>query len=154
MAFEKEDCVYCQIVKKTKPSHIIWEDDEFVAFLSIFPNTEGQTTIASKEHYSGYAFEHSEAILCKLLIAAKSVIRLLEEKLHVNRVAFVLEGVGINHLHAKLFPLHGAPPPEKWTPAVAHIDQFFNKYEGYISTHDYVRAEEKDLERIVRKITQ
>jgi diadenosine tetraphosphate (Ap4A) HIT family hydrolase len=39
------DCVFCKIVAGEAPSHKLWEDADHLAFLSIFPNTEGTTVI-------------------------------------------------------------------------------------------------------------
>ncbi|MSS74432.1 diadenosine tetraphosphate hydrolase, partial [Candidatus Pacearchaeota archaeon] len=40
MAYQ-ENCIFCKIVKGESPSHKLWEDSKHIAFLSIFPNTEG-----------------------------------------------------------------------------------------------------------------
>lgn len=36
-----EDCIFCRIARKEQQAYVIKEDDEHIAFLSIFPNTEG-----------------------------------------------------------------------------------------------------------------
>ena len=41
------------------------------------------------------------------MAAAKKVAKILERGLSVKRVAMVMEGMGINHAHIKLYPLHG-----------------------------------------------
>ncbi|MEK9173928.1 MAG: HIT family protein, partial [Patescibacteria group bacterium] len=43
-----ESCIFCKIVAKEVPSHVVWEDESHVAFLSIFPNTEGVTVVIPK----------------------------------------------------------------------------------------------------------
>jgi diadenosine tetraphosphate (Ap4A) HIT family hydrolase len=45
------DCIFCSIVRKTSPAHILWEDDNHMAFLSIFPNTPGFSVVIPKRHY-------------------------------------------------------------------------------------------------------
>ncbi|EKE18545.1 MAG: hypothetical protein ACD_9C00301G0007, partial [uncultured bacterium] len=50
-------CVFCEIVSGNMPCHKVWEDENFLAFLSIFPNTEGVTVIIPKKHYSSYVFD-------------------------------------------------------------------------------------------------
>ncbi len=148
-----DECVFCQIAQGKKPCHKIWENEQFLSFLSIFPNTEGFSLVIPKKHYPAYAFDVSDEILTKLILASKEVVRVLEEKLEsVDKVAFILEGVGIDHLHAKLFPMHHTAEIKKWEPVIAHIDKYFDKYEGYVSSHDYVREEDKKLEKLARKI--
>lgn len=36
-------CIFCQIVEGKAPCHKVWEDEHHLAFLSIFPNTDGFT---------------------------------------------------------------------------------------------------------------
>ena len=102
------DCVFCDIVKGRVPCHKIWENDEHLAFLSIFPNTKGFSVVITKEHFSSYAFGQEDQILTKLILATKSVALLLDESLDgVGRTGMFFEGYGIDHLHSKLFPMHG-----------------------------------------------
>jgi len=148
-----EECIFCQIIEGSKPCHKIWEDEEHIAFLSIFPNTEGFSIVTPKVHHSSYAFDLPDEVLTKLVIAAKNVGKLIDSKLDdVGRTGLIFEGFGVNHVHAKLFPMHGTASLAKWEPIIAHIDKHFEKYEGYISSHDYVRADDRQLEKLARKI--
>ncbi len=77
---------------------------------------------------------------------------MLDERLDdVGRTGMIFEGFGVNHMHAKLFPMHGTKNDE-WKQRVSHIDKFFDKYEGYISSHDYSRADDEWLTRVANKI--
>ncbi len=148
-----DECVFCSIVEGNAPSHTIWENEEFLAFLSIFPNTEGFSVVIPKKHYPSYAFDLPDEILIKLTLAARETAKLLDEKLDdVGRTAMIFEGFGVDHAHAKLFPMHGTASIPKWKPIVSFQDQYFEKYPGYISSHDYIRADDKDLEKLARKI--
>ncbi|EAA8104124.1 HIT family protein, partial [Salmonella enterica] len=44
-------CIFCQIVEGKAPCHKVWEDEHHLAFLSIFPNTDGFTVVIPKKHY-------------------------------------------------------------------------------------------------------
>lgn len=146
------DCIFCKIVAGELPAHKIWEDELHLAFLSIFPNTEGVTVVITKEHFPSYAFDLSDEVLTGLMLATKKVAKLLDAKLEdVGRSALVFEGFGVDHIHAKLFPMHGTNIPE-WRPIESKIDKYFEKYEGYISSHDYKRADDAELEKLAEKI--
>jgi len=148
-------CIFCEIVAGYAPSHVVWEDSAHLAFLSIFPNTPGFTVIATKHHYQSYAFSESDQVLAKLVIASKQVGLLLDRAFQdVARTGFILEGFGVDHLHAKLFPMHGTAPMETWKPIRSKVDKFFTHYEGYLSSHDYSRADDLDLTAIAAKIRQ
>ena len=66
-------CVFCEIVKGNTPAFKVWEDDKHLAFLTIFPNTEGTTVVIPKEHYASYAFDLPDEVLTELIIASKKV---------------------------------------------------------------------------------
>jgi len=146
------DCIFCKIVSGESPSYKVWEDDNYLAFLSIFPNTEGTTVIIPKQHYDSYPFDLPDNILSDLMIATKKVAKLLDSKLgDVGRTAMVFEGFGVDHVHAKLFPMHGTKMKE-WRPIESKVDKYFDKYEGYISSHDYKRADDDSLATLAKKI--
>lgn len=147
-----EDCIFCKIVKGEAPSYKVWEDEKHIAFLTIFPNTEGFTVVITKEHYDSYAFDLPDQILTDLVLATKKVGKLLDEKLDdVGRTGMIFEGFGVNHIHAKLFPMHGTKG-QVWKEHVGRPNKFFDTYEGYISSHDYNRADDEWLKNIADKI--
>lgn len=45
------NCVFCKIVKGEIPSHTVFEDKNFLAFLDINPTSAGHTQVIPKEHY-------------------------------------------------------------------------------------------------------
>lgn len=148
------DCIFCKIVRGEAPSHQIWESDMHLAFLSIFPNTPGVTVVIPKAHYPSYAFDLPDAVLTELMLATKKVAKLLDAKLtDVGRCAMVFEGFGVDHVHAKLFPMHGTNIPE-WKPIESgdYKKTFFEKYPGYISSHDAGRAPDEELAKLAEKI--
>lgn len=143
------ECIFCKIVAGEVPSHKIWEDERHVAFLSIFPNTEGVSVVIPKKHYSSYAFDLPENVFVDLVLAAKKVGKLLDSKLaDVGRTAMVFEGFGVDHVHAKLFPMHGTADMGEWKPLNSNIETYFDTYQGYISSHDSVRADDAALEKL------
>ncbi len=150
-----QDCLFCKIAAGEIPCHKIWEDEKHLAFLSIFPNTEGFSVVIPKKHYSSYAFDLSDQVLQDLIVAAKKVGKLLDEKLEdVGRTGLIFEGFGVDHVHAKLFPMHGTADLKEWKPVETKIDKYFNTYPGYLSSHDYKRADDKKLAELAKKIRE
>ena len=45
------NCIFCMIVKREIPAEVVYEDDDFLAFLDIHPQSPGHTQVISKEHY-------------------------------------------------------------------------------------------------------
>ena len=46
-----DNCIFCKIVKKEIPTEIVYEDENFLAFLDINPLSPGHTQIIPKKHY-------------------------------------------------------------------------------------------------------
>lgn len=40
-------CVFCEIIKRKSPAHIVYENDEFISFLDIEPINEGHVLIVT-----------------------------------------------------------------------------------------------------------
>lgn len=144
----REKCIFCQICGGSLLSYKVWESESYLAFLSIFPNTDGITVVVPKKHLSSYVFDHSMEEIAELMAAAKAVAKILVEKFNtVARVGLVFEGFGVDHLHAKLFPLHGTKG--EWRPISSKIDTKFELYPGYISTHDAARESDEKLNAVL-----
>lgn len=147
-----DDCIFCKIVAGTAPAHKIWENEKFIAFLSIFPNTPGFTVIASKKHLPSYFAENNDQDLSDLILATKQVAKLIDGAFEdVGRTGLIAEGFGVDHLHFKLFPMHGTKD-DNWKQHSSHIPIVFDKYEGYVSSHNGPKASDEDLAAIAKKI--
>jgi histidine triad (HIT) family protein len=147
------DCIFCKMIAGEIPCHKIWENETHMAILSIFPNTEGFSVVITKDHYPSYAFDAPEEVLQGLVSAAKQVGKLLDAKLpDVGRTAMILEGFGVDHLHAKLFPMHGTAGDE-WQQHMSNVNKYFWTYEGYVSSHDYERADNEKLAELAKRIS-
>jgi histidine triad (HIT) family protein len=46
-----EDCIFCKIVNGSIPAHKVYEDDNFIAFLDINPQSPGHCQVIPKKHY-------------------------------------------------------------------------------------------------------
>lgn len=152
----KPDCLFCQIGKGEIPCHKLWEDEKHIAFLSIFPNTEGFTVVATKDHYPSYAFENTDEVLAGLVLATKKVANLITNAYEdVGRVGMFFEGFGVDHLHSKLFPMHGTGDMEAWKMIESRgkiPPTYFETYPGYLSSHEGERMDDTKLAQIAEKI--
>jgi len=144
------DCIFCKIVRGEIDSAKVWEDDEFLAVLDVNPNTRGMTLILTKNHFDSYAFNMPDEIYQKFMLASKKVARLLEVGLDAKRVAMVMEGMGVNHAHIKLYPMHGLEKEfkEMWTKEKV----FFDIYPGYITTQLGPQATLEELKKLAGEI--
>lgn len=88
-----ESCLFCDIVEGKKFGAKIYEDENVVAILDKFPNTEGMALVLPKEHHDSYVFDMPDQQYMAYLSSTKKVAKLLEEALNVERVAMVMEGM-------------------------------------------------------------
>jgi histidine triad (HIT) family protein len=143
----KNDCLFCKIVSGEIPSWNIFQSEHHLAFLTPFPNTPGFTVVIPREHLPSAIFSLDEKEYPALLNAAKEVAHLLERGLSCKRVGMIAEGMGIDHAHIKLIPMHGIPDGS-WQPILSNDPQFRETYEGYLTTHDGPRMPDEELSNI------
>jgi histidine triad (HIT) family protein len=150
----ENSCIFCQIVASTIPAHKIWESKTHLGFLSIFPNTEGFTVVIPKEHLGSNPFEQTDEILHGLISATKQVANILVEFFpDVSRCGMFFEGFGVDHLHSKLYPMHGTGDLSSWKNIESGpIDTYFETYPGYLSSHDSHRAADDKLVELAKSI--
>ncbi len=152
---EKCECVFCKIVAGEIPSHIIWEDEDCIAFLSIFPNTQGVTVVALKSHFTSYVFDLPKEQYRKLMRASQVVAHHLDTFFpNVGRTGMIVEGFGVDHAHTKLVPMHGTGNMCEWKPILFEDTKFFTTYEGYLSSHDGPRVDDAELAKLASAISR
>lgn len=99
--------IFTKIVQREIPAHIIYEDDDFIAFLDIFPSHRGQTLVVPKEEVSSRFSTVDTDLLQRAIGVAQSVAKKIEERLpDIERCILVIEGLEIDHLHIKLYPVN------------------------------------------------
>lgn len=146
------DTIFDKIVSGEMNAYRVWEDANYLAFLTPFANTPGQTVVIPKTNQSDYAFSLEPEQLTGLMLAVQKVAKLLEKAFGVSKVAMVFEGEGVPYVHAKLYPMHGKlgegsghEAPQK---------QFYAEYPGYISTVEGPQMSDEELTKIQQKIVE
>lgn len=144
--------IFDQIVSGEMKSWKVWENDEFLAFLTPFPNTPGFTVLIPKQNPGDYVFSLDDDLYDRFLQATKTVAKLLEKAFDTSRVALVFEGTGVAHVHAKLIPLHGKLADETgvWSPH----KEFNEEYQGWITTAEGPKMSDEQLDEIQKKIME
>ncbi|MDE1861199.1 MAG: HIT domain-containing protein [Candidatus Micrarchaeota archaeon] len=147
-----EDCIFCRIVEGKIEAVRIWEDSKHIAILDRNPNVEGQALVITKKHFDSYAFEMPDKDYGDLMRASKDVAKLLDRSFKVHRTAMVMEGLGINHIHIKLYPIHGLS--SKFSETWPNDRVYFEKYEGYISTKLGPQKSIEELRKTAERIAK
>ena len=146
-----EGCLFCRIVAGTEPSFTVWEDDRHVAFLTPFPNSRGFTVLATRAHRPSYVLSLDEPEYVALFLAARTLGACIDRALGTRRTGLVAEGMGIDHAHVKLIPMHGIPDGP-WQPILSAEPQSYETYPGYLSTHDGPLVDDEQLREVAALI--
>lgn len=147
-----ENCIFCKIVKREIPSVKIWEDEKHLAILDGSPNVKGMTLILTKKHFDSYAFDMPDNEYKEFMAAAQKVAKILDKKLKVQRTALVMEGLGVNHVHLKLYPIYGLD--EKFKEIWAKDKVYFERYPGYITTQLGPQKTIEEREKVAKEIRE
>lgn len=121
-----------------------------MAFLTPFPNTAGQTVVDPKKNLGDDAFELTDVQYQAFLAAAKKAANLLKKALKVSRVAMVIEGTGVPHVHAKLYPLHG--DLASCTKTAPSHQEFYPEYVGYLTTVEGPKMSDEELDKMQKMV--
>ena len=145
-----KDCIFCKIIKGELPKVTLCEDKKHIAIMDLNPNTEGVTLVLTKKHFDSDSTDMPNNDYSELMLYVKKVAKILEKGLKVKRVAIVMEGLGVNHVHIKLYPIHGLN--EKFVEIWANDKIYFDKYTGYISTQLGPELSIEERQKVVDKI--
>lgn len=101
-----DNCIFCKIVNGTIPSFKVWEDKNYLAFLSIAPIKPGHTLLIPKMH-SEYIFEMEDEQLAGLIKAGKPVAKKLKAAMNpkTGKIGVMVAGLEIPHTHIHLIPM-------------------------------------------------
>ena len=101
-----DDCIFCKIIKGDIPSFKVFENDNFLAFLSIAPIKPGHTLVIPKKH-SEYIFDMEDTELSGLMAASKPVAKILQDKLQpkTGKIGIMVAGIEVAHTHLHLIPM-------------------------------------------------
>jgi histidine triad (HIT) family protein len=96
-----ETCIFCKIIAREIPSHIVYEDDNFLAFLDIHPQSPGHTQVIPKKHYR-WVWDHEDAgtyfeVVKKIALAQRKAFA-------TDFILSKVVGDEVPHAHIWVFP--------------------------------------------------
>lgn len=99
-----EDCIFCKIVAGEIPASKIYEDEDFLAFLTINPTREGHTLVVPKKHVS-YVVEMTNDDYLKMMKVVKTLTNKINDLLKPERMGMQVIGYDVAHTHVHIVPL-------------------------------------------------
>ena len=105
---DTRQCVFCNIIAKSIPSYIVYEDTMWIAFLDIVPITKGHTLLVPKVHCKDlydFDLQYSESLVRNLQLVSKALTKTLPlEGIQVLQNNGSGAGQMIFHIHWHIIP--------------------------------------------------
>ncbi len=97
--------IFTKIIKGEIPSHKIYEDENYFAFLDINPLVPGHTIVVPKKEID-YIFDLDNNTLGGLLVFAQPIAKALEKSFPCRRIGIEVIGLEVPHAHVHLLPIN------------------------------------------------
>jgi histidine triad (HIT) family protein len=98
---DMENCIFCKIIRKEIPAHIVYEDNNFLAFLDINPQSPGHTLVIPKNHERWvWDTEPSE----KYFAVARKIALAQRKAFGQEAICSKVMGDEVPHAHIWVFP--------------------------------------------------
>ena len=97
--------IFTKIINGEIPSYKIAEDDNFIAFLDVFPIAKGHTLVVPKVEID-YIFDLDDETIAGMHVFAKKVAKALEKVVPCKRIGTMVAGLEVPHAHLHLIPMN------------------------------------------------
>ena len=97
--------IFTKIINGEIPSYKVAEDENYYAFLDIFPLAKGHTLVVPKKEVD-YIFDLDDETYKGLWTFAKNVALGVEKAISCERVGIAVLGLDVPHAHIHLLPLN------------------------------------------------
>jgi histidine triad (HIT) family protein len=97
--------IFTKIINREIPGYIVAENDNFIAFLDVNPNTKGHTLCVPKKEVNKL-FDLDEATYNGLMQFSRKVAVALEKVIPCKRIGMSVIGLEVPHVHVHLIPLN------------------------------------------------
>ena len=96
--------IFSKIVNGEIPAYKVAEDENYLAFLDIFPVAKGHTLVIPKKEVD-YIFDLEDNLYAGLQLFAKKVAVGLKKAIPCEKVGVLVLGLEVPHAHIHLIPM-------------------------------------------------
>jgi histidine triad (HIT) family protein len=97
--------IFTKIINDEIPSYKIAENENFIAFLDVFPIQKGHVLVVPKVEIDK-AFDLDDTTLSQWLVFAKPIAKAIEKSFDCNRCGITVIGLEVPHAHMHLVPIN------------------------------------------------
>lgn len=113
MDFNMLDCLFCKIVNGEIPSTKVYEDENFLGFLDIYPVVKGHVLLIPKHHVEWMQDDTDENIE-KIFVLAKKLMSKIKTNLACDFVQISIVGEDVPHFHIHFIPRFKTDNMPRW----------------------------------------
>ena len=97
--------IFSKIIAGDIPCYKIAENDDFIAFLDVFPLKKGHTLVVPKKEVD-YIFDLDQETYSGLMNFSKQVAVAIKQAVPCNRISVGVFGLEVPHAHVHLIPMN------------------------------------------------
>ena len=97
--------IFSKIITGEIPCYKIAENEDFLAFLDVFPLKKGHTLVVPKKEVD-YVFDLDHETYLGLMDFSKHVAVAVKQAIPCNRLAVTIFGLEVPHAHVHLIPMN------------------------------------------------
>lgn len=127
--------IFSKIIAGEIPCYKIAENEQFFAFLDIFPLVKGHVLVIPKVE-TDHFFDLSPEILSGMLVFAQPIAKAIEKVFPCNRCGISVVGLEVPHAHMHLIPINSAD------------DLNFTRAKLQLSKEEFIQAQEAIVEQL------
>lgn len=127
--------IFSKIIAGEIPCYKIAENEQFFAFLDIFPLVKGHVLVIPKIE-TDHFFDLSPEILSGMMVFAQPIAKAIEKVFPCNRCGISVVGLEVPHAHMHLIPINSAD------------DLNFTRVKLQLSKEEFIQVQEALVEQL------
>ncbi len=100
-----EDCVFCKIINKEIPAHIVYEDNNCLVFADKNPVNPGHLLVIPKNHKEWF-YQVDDQEFIELMKIVKKFSNIVQDVFKPVTTGLVIAGWEVPHTHVHIIPMH------------------------------------------------
>ena len=126
--------IFSKIVNGEIPAYKVDEDENYLAFLDIFPVSKGHTLVIPKKEVD-YIFDLEDEVYNGLQLFAKKVAVGLKKAIPCEKVGVLVLGLEVPHAHIHLIPMQNEADLLNFSNKLKFTPEEFQKIKELISAN-------------------
>jgi histidine triad (HIT) family protein len=126
--------IFSKIVNGEIPCYKVYEDDEFLAFLDVFPVSKGHVLVIPKKE-TDYIFDIEDQSYARMWQFAKKISKALKLSVSCERIGISVIGLEVAHAHIHLLPINSLEDMNFSKPKMSFSKQEFEEIADIIASN-------------------